>query len=180
MRTTRSIRRLAACGLTALLASLSVPAFAQNSVTFNVRIAITTSCTIAAAAPTDVDFGTVASTATTPVLAQGTITAQCSALTPYSIALNAGANAATAGDVTTRRMRHTDAAVTTNNFVGYQLYQDAGRTNVWGATTATNTVAAVGTGTPQAYNVYGRVLNPSVNNAAAGSYLDTVTATITY
>ncbi|QNR96351.1 spore coat protein U domain-containing protein [Stenotrophomonas sp. 169] len=180
MRSTRSFGRLALSGLTLCLAAAALPALAQNSVTFNVRIAITTSCTIAAAAPTDVDFGTVASTATAPVLAQGTITAQCSALTPYSIALNAGSNAATAGDVTTRRMRNVDAGVTTNNFVGYQLYQDAGRTNVWGATTATNTVAAVGTGLPQAYNVYGRVLNPSVNNAAAGSYLDTVTATITY
>ena len=115
MRSTRSSRRLALCGLTLCLATAAAPAFAQDSVTFNVRIAITTSCTIAAAAPTDIDFGTVASTATAPVLAQGTITAQCSALTPYSIALNAGSNAATAGDVTTRRMRHTDAAVTTNN-----------------------------------------------------------------
>lgn len=180
MQLARSFRRRAAFALALGLAGTAVPALAQDSVTFNVRIAITSSCTIAAAAPTDVDFGTVASTATAPALAQGTITAQCSALTPYSIALNAGANAATAGDVTTRRMRNTNAAVTTNNFVGYQLYQDAGRTNVWGATTATNTVAAVGNGTPQAYNVYGRVLNPSVNNAAAGSYLDTVTATITY
>jgi spore coat protein U-like protein len=162
------------------LVALASPAMAADTTTFNVRIIITKACTITAAAATDVDFGTALSTATTPSNAQGSVTAQCSALTPYTIALNAGSNAATANDVTTRRMRNTDAAVTTNNFVGYQLYQDAGRTNVWGATTATNTVAAVGNGAPQPYNVYGRVLNPSVNNAAAGSYLDTVTATITY
>ena len=53
MRSTRSSRRLALCGLTLCLATAAAPAFAQDSVTFNVRIAITTSCTIAAAAPTD-------------------------------------------------------------------------------------------------------------------------------
>ena len=45
---------------------------------------------------------------------------------PYTIALNAGLNAGTAADVTTRRMRNTDTGVTANNFVGYQLYQDTG------------------------------------------------------
>lgn len=164
----------------ALLAIASAPAFAQDATTFDVRIAITASCTVAAAAPTDVDFGTVASTATAPVQAQGSITAQCSALTPYSIALNAGSFPATAGDVNTRRMRHIDTGVTTNNFVAYQLYQDAGRTEVWGLTPATNVVASTGTGAPQTFNVYGQVPNPSANNAAVGSYLDTVTATITY
>ena len=103
------------------LVALASPAMAADTTTFNVRIIITKACTITAAAATDVDFGTALSTATTPSNAQGSVTAQCSALTPYTIALNAGSNAATANDVTTRRMRNTDAAVTTNNFVGYQL-----------------------------------------------------------
>jgi len=162
------------------LVALALPAMAADTTTFNVRIIITKACTITAAAATDVDFGTALSTATTPSNAQGSVTAQCSALTPYTIALNAGSNAATANDVTTRRMRNTDAAVTTNNFVGYQLYSDAGRANVWGATTGTNTVAGTGTGLAQAYPIYGQVANPSVNNAATGTYQDTVTATISY
>ena len=89
---------------------------------------VTKACTITAAAATNVDFGTAASTTATPTLGQGTVTAQCSALTPYTIALNAGANAGTANDVTTRRMKNTNAAVTANNYVGYQLYQDAAHT----------------------------------------------------
>lgn len=176
MRSTRKYLPLAVIGL--CLAAPSV--YGQATTNLNVRIAITASCTVAAAAPTDVDFGTVASTSTTPVLAQGSITAQCSALTPFNISLNAGLNAATAGDVTTRRMRNTDASVTTNNFVAYQLYQEAGRTTVWGSTPATNTLARVGTGLPQSFAVFGQVLNPSSNNAAVGTYQDTVTATITY
>jgi spore coat protein U-like protein len=70
--------------------------------------------------------------------------------------------------------------VTANNFVGYQLYRDAAHTNVWGATTGTNTAAGIGTGLAQTLNVYGQIANPSVNNAAAGNYQDTITATITY
>jgi len=166
--------------LSLAIASLAAPALAADTTTFNVKIIITKACTITAAAATDVDFGSALSTATTPSNAQGTITAQCSALTPYTVALNAGANAGTANDVTTRRMKNTDASVTANNFVGYQLYRDAGHTNVWGATTGTNTVAGTGTGLAQAYPIYGQVANPSVNNAATGTYQDTVTATISY
>jgi len=121
-----------------------------------------------------------ASTTATPTLGQGTVTAQCSALTPYTISLNAGANAGTANDVTTRRMKNTNAAVTANNYVGYQLYQDAAHTLVWGATTGTNTQAGIGTGLAVPYIVYGQILNLSTANAATGNYLDTVTATITY
>ena len=162
------------------LVALASPALAADTTTFNVRLIITKACTITAAAATDVDFGSALSTAATPINAQGSVTAQCSALTPYTIALNAGTNAGTANDVTTRRMRNTDTTVTTNNFVGYQLYSNATRTTVWGATAGTNTVAGVGTGLAQAYPVYGQVANPSVNNAATGNYQDTVTATITY
>lgn len=162
------------------LAAVATPALAADTTTFNVKIIITKACTITAAAATDVDFGSALSTATAPSNAQGTITAQCSALTPYTIALNAGSNAGTANDVTTRRMINTNGAVTTNNYVGYQLYQDSGHANVWGSTTGTNTVAGTGTGLAVAYNVYGQVANPSVNNAATGNYQDTVTATISY
>ncbi len=166
--------------LSLAVASLAAPALAADTTTFNVKIIITKACTITAAAATDVDFGSALSTATAPSNAQGTITAQCSALTPYTVALNAGANAGTANDVTTRRMKNTDASVTANNFVGYQLYRDAAHTNVWGTTTGTNTAAGIGTGLAQTLNVYGQIANPSVNNAAAGNYQDTITATITY
>jgi spore coat protein U domain-containing protein, fimbrial subunit CupE1/2/3/6 len=163
-----------------LVAAGATPAFAADTTTFNVKIIILKACTITAAAATDVDFTSVASTSTANVDAQGSVTANCTALTPYNIALNAGVNAGTANDITTRRMKNINAAVLTNNFVAYQLYRDAGRALVWGNTIGTNTLAGTGTGLNQPYPVYGRVANPSTNNAADGSYLDTVTATITY
>lgn len=174
----RSVVRSPIIWAVALL--LAGPAAAADTTTFNVTLVVTKACTITAAAATNVDFGTAASTTATPTVGQGTVTAQCSALTPYTISLNAGANAGTANDVTTRRMKNTNAAVTANNFVGYQLYQDAAHTLVWGATSGTNTQAGIGTGLAVPYQVYGQITNLSTNNAAAGNYLDTVTATITY
>ncbi len=166
--------------LAAALLAAAGQAVAADTTTFNVRITILKACTITAAAATDVDFGSVAGDSTTNADAQGSVTARCSPLTPYNIALNAGLNASTANDVNTRRMKHTDGTVTTNNFVAYQLYQNAARSTVWGSTVGTNTVTGTGTGLNQVYPVYGRVANPSANNAAAGAYLDTITATIIY
>ena len=168
-------------GLAAALAlAAASPAFAADTTTFNVKIVILKACTITAAAATDVDFGSVAGDSTANADSQGSVTAKCTPLTPYNIGLNAGLNAGTANDVTTRRMKNVDGAVTTNNYVAYQLYQDAGRTNVWGNTVGTNTLSRTGNGANQVYPVYGRVANPSANNATPGSYQDTVTATITY
>lgn len=174
------MRILATAVLATSLVASAPAVLAADTTTFNVRISITKACTITAAAATDVDFGTVSSTATGNTDAAGSVTAQCTALTPYTIALNAGVNPGTANDVTTRRMRNTDTTVTTNNLVPYQLYQDSARTQVWGSTAGNNVVSGSGNGANQTFQVFGRVANPSLANAAAGSYQDTVTATITY
>lgn len=172
--------RMRALPLALVLAAVSGSAFAADTTSFNVKINILKACTITAAGATDVDFGSVSYDATGNVDAQGSVTARCTPLTPYNIALDAGTNAGSANDVGTRRMKHTSAGVTTNNFVAYQLYRDAAHSQVWGSTNGSNTYAASGTGLNQPYPVYGRVANPSANNAAAGAYADVVTATITY
>lgn len=164
----------------AALALGSANTQAADSTTFNVTLTVTKACTITAASAVDVDFGTTLSTATADIDAQGSVTAQCTAQTPYNIALSAGTNASTANDVTTRRMKNTDGAVTTNNFVSYQLYQDSSRSSVWGATNGVNTLSRTATGNNESFPVYGRVTNPAANNAAAGTYQDTITATIVY
>ncbi|WP_149193847.1 Csu type fimbrial protein [Luteimonas suaedae] len=149
---------------------LSSAAYAQSaSTTFDVTITIASACSIDTPAATDVDFGTNASTATN-IDAAGQLNVNCTPGTDYDIALNEGLNAA-GGGITARAMAN---GLT---LVPYQLYQDAGRTVVWGDTLDTNTLAGTGTGAVQAFPVYGRV--PSANFPAA-TYLDTVTATITY
>jgi spore coat protein U-like protein len=65
--------------------------------------------------------------------------------------------------------------------VPYQLYKASGRTaaDIWGTTTggSGNVLSGTGTGGNQNVPVYGRV--PSAN-FAAGTYSDTVVATVTY
>lgn len=60
--------------------------------------------------------------------------------------------------------------------LGYQLYTDASRTKVWGSTGGTDTLAGTGDGPAQSIPVYGRLESANVK---AGSYTDTITATIT-
>lgn len=170
------MRRLARAALAASLAVAAAGHAATDSTTFKVKIVITESCSISTTAPSDVVFGTVARTSTTSNYdAAGALNVNCSAGTPYAIGLTGGANstgtpaAPAAGD---RRMKHATASV----YVPYDLYQNSTRTTFWGNGTA-NSLSGTGTGASVAVPVYGRLTNV---NFAAGSYEDTVTATITY
>lgn len=158
--------------VSALSLAAAAPALAAtDTTTFNVRINITSTCDIHTVAATDVDFGTVASTATN-VDQQGQLTVNCTPGTAYTIALDNGQNGA---DVNSRAMAQG------TNRVPYQLYRAAARGpgDVWGSTTGAggNVLAGTGTGAAQNVPVYGRT--PSAN-FPAGAYNDVVTATVTY
>jgi spore coat protein U-like protein len=62
--------------------------------------------------------------------------------------------------------------------LSYGLFQNAGFTTNWGQTTGTDTVTGTGNGAAQAITVYGQVA--AGQYVAPGSYVDTVTATVTY
>lgn len=158
---------------TAMAALMTLPmAQAQTDTSsFNVLLQINETCDVSSTAPTDLDFGTA--TLLTGNLDQtSTITVLCTTGTDFDIGLDAGSHESTPDDITTRRM--TDGSA----HVGYQLYQDAGRTTVWGNTVSTNTVSSSGTGNTQGFTVYGRV--PAQTTPPAGSYSDSVTVTVTY
>lgn len=156
---------------TALLVIAPIASAATDTTSFNVKINITSVCDIHTVAATDVDFGTVASTATN-VDQQGQLTIACTPGTSYTIALNNGQNGA---DVNSRAMK------LGTNLVPYQLYRASARgaADVWGSTTGGggNVLSGTGTGLPQNQPVYGRT--PSTN-FPAGAYNDVVTATVTY
>jgi spore coat protein U-like protein len=63
------------------------------------------------------------------------------------------------------------------HFLSYALYSDTNRTAVWGNTSGTG-VASTGTGAAVSLPVYGAV--SSGQNVPAGSYTDTVVATVTF
>lgn len=101
-----------------------------------------------------------------------TIVIECTKDSPYQIALDGGLNA-TADNVNTRKV--TNGSET----LGYQLYSDVAGGVVWGHTVGVNTVGDdEASGADETYTIYSRVAPHQ--NAPAGSYTDTVTATIWY
>jgi len=63
-------------------------------------------------------------------------------------------------------------------FVNYQMFSDSGRSSNWGDVVGTDTVASTGNGAAQIHTIYGRV--PVQSTPSAGTYLDTVTVTVTF
>ncbi len=124
------------------------------------------SCTISATA---VSFGTYNPLTSTPLDTTGTVTYQCDFVVLPSITLSTGSSSTYAA----RTMQSgTDT-------MSYNLYQDAVHLLVWGdGTGGTLTYTAVVSvlNVPVPVTVYARV--PAQQNAAAGSYADTVVATI--
>ncbi|NML42962.1 spore coat protein U domain-containing protein [Ramlibacter sp. G-1-2-2] len=136
--------------------------------TFGVKLVVQESCSIGTT-PTDVDFGThTRQTTAVNTDAAGSLSINCSSGTPYTIALNGGLNAT----ASTRQM------LSGANVAAYVLYQDSARATPWGnGTTFGTTVSGTGTGAAVATPVYGRLTSL---NFPAGTYSDTVTATVTY
>ncbi|SRR5579885_1218948 len=155
----------------ALVSAGLVPAAqaATSTATMPVTITIQNACNVSSVAPTALNFGTQGPLVN-PVNQTSTITVTCTKNAPYNIGLDAGANGG--GNVNNRAMNNGA------NLVTYQLYSDSGRNTVWGNTIGTNTVASSGTGSAQAFTVYGQV--PAQTTPPAGVYNDTVNVTVTY
>ncbi len=103
--------------------------------------------------------------------ATATVTVACTKGSNYWLGLNTGANASGA----TRRMKANAADDLT-----YELYQDSGRSTVWGNTsgTAPAAVTAGSTGVIT-LTVYGRVAGGQTT-APSGAYTDSVQSTINF
>ena len=170
----RPASRLAAC-LVLMSLGGSPAGAATATANLTVQITITASCTINAAT---LDFGTNAGTALLSgnTDASTTVSVTCTNGTPYAVGMDTGANAS----ASQRRMK------SGANFINYNLYVDAARTNAWTTSASATTCTAAnscylgtGDGIAQSISIYGRV--PTVPLAPApGSYTDTVTMTITY
>lgn len=105
-----------------------------------------------------------------------TITVTCTKKTPFTVGLSDGANPVAVGGQ--RRMLNGSYA---GEYLNYELYLDNAFSTRWDALAGTNfwTVAAAsGVATPNTHVVYGSV--PKGQDAAEGSFLDTVTATVNF
>jgi spore coat protein U-like protein len=169
----RAMKSLVKSSLLALATgAISIAHAATDSTTFQVKLTISETCDIHTVAATDVDFGTQArQSAAVNISRTGSLTVNCSPSTPYSIGLDGGSNGSATPAPGERKMKSAAAV-----FVPYDLYQDAALTQFWGNASGT-WISGTGTGANQVYSVYGQIKNL---NFQAGTYVDTVKATVTY
>ena len=152
-----------------LLAAATAHA-ATATTTFQVTATVSAGCTISAA---NHDFGIYTPSSPTDN-SNGTnvVTATCTLAVPYSIGLDTGIGAA--ATVASRKMTRVGGTET----LEYSLYQAADRLVVLGNTLAIDVITGVGTGLAIPHTVFGKI--PAGQNAPAGNYVDTVTATIDF
>lgn len=134
----------------------------------NVRLTIAATCTVGTTG--DLDFGSLN---VLSVLSdtQAAMQVVCSSGAPFNVSLNGGLNGTGVSD---RKLKLTSG----NNTIGYQIYRDAARTQVWGETVGTDTATSTGTGSTQSFTIYSRI--PIQALQPVGTYTDTVTVTLTY
>lgn len=159
---------------------LPFPSHAQEAspqtAEMDIKLEIQDECTIAA---DDLDFGTTGFIDSQLAISTK-VTVTCTQGTGYNIGLSAGANPATAGDVTTRRMALTKGGST--YYVPYHLRVGSSSGPEWGNTRPTNTVnAEEATGEAEEIAVYGVVpVAASGPHVPTGIYEDSIVATVWY
>lgn len=149
----------------------------QNA-NFQVTANVAASCTVSA---TNIAFGAydpADANATAPRDANGSVTVRCTRGTSTAVAaLNQGANPAT-GSTCASPLRQMNGGSTLR--LRYDLYQDAGRATVWGCDATNDQPIPTFTSsvTPVTLTTFGRI--PAGQDAAIGSYTDTVQVSVTF
>jgi spore coat protein U-like protein len=157
----------AAIGVAGLSSSVSAATATAN---LSVSATVTNNCTISTAALAFGSYDPVVAHASTDLDGTGTVIVACTKGATATIGLGLGSNAS--GSV--RRLKDSGT-----NFINYELYLDSGRTTVWG--TAGAGLLSTGAAPSKAarnFTVFGRV--PSNQDVPAGSYNDTVVATVNF
>jgi spore coat protein U-like protein len=153
-----------------LALGLAAPAFAQTA-TANLGVSATVAknCSITTSAVAFGSYDPVVTHATSPLDGTGSVVVTCTKGAGTRIDLGVGANASGS----TRRMAGG------GDFLTYELYQNTGRTTVWGSgASAGQTIAAAPSRAARTFTVFGRI--PAGQDVSAASYNDTVVATINF
>lgn len=137
-----------------------------TSFSFSVSAVVEKECSVSA---TNIDFGSKG-VLNSAVDANGQLDVLCTPGTDMQISLGNGLNGTSASD---RKMLSPAGGT-----IEYDLYKDAAHTEIWGNTLSSDTLASAGSGSTDAYTVYGRV--PVQPTPAAGAYVDTIIVTLTY
>ena len=167
----RFIEKLAAAGGVVLgMAAFAAPASAQSaSDNLSVTATVASNCTITTSPVAFGAYDPVLANAASPLDGSGSVTVACTRGSSATIGLGLGSNASGS----TRRMG------VGGNFIAYELFQEAGRTTVWGdAGAGLLSPSAAPSIAPRTFTVYGRVA--AGQDVAAGNYADSVVATVNF
>lgn len=170
----RWTRNLLASAVLVAVAAMSGTA-AAGTATSNLPVSATISANCTIDASGGVAFGAydpIVTNKTTALTATGTISTTCTNGSSATITLGQGANAGT-GSTAAAPVRRMLAG--TSNYLSYQLYSNSGMTTVFDGSTG---VGVTGTGSAVSTSVYGSVA--AGQNVPAGSYSDTVVATVAF
>jgi spore coat protein U-like protein len=108
----------------------------------------------------------------------GSVTVRCTfGFAGAYVTLNGGLHES-GGPSTTAPARQLSDGTSTPNFLSYTLYSANDHATIWAGGVNTNPVST-GTGTDQVLTVYGTIASGQ-NTAPAGSYADTVVATVSF
>ena len=158
---------LAAAGFT-----LNASASTQTT-TFQVTATVLNNCIISS---TNIAFGNYDPTSTAATTAQGNVSARCTKGDVVYVELGQGLNpgAGSTAAVPVRQMK------SGTNLLPYDIYTTSGGTTEWGTGTANRPASQTSTSVLTALNfpTYGSV--PAGADVPAGSYTDSVIATVTY
>ena len=161
----------AATAVALVFAAFNAPASAATATAnLGVTATVTNNCTISTAALAFGSYDPVVANASTNLDGTGTVSVACTKGTSATVGLGLGSNASGS----TRRM--SDGS---GNFLTYELYQDASHATVWGnAGAGLLSPAAAPSKATRNFTVYGQVA--SNQDVTAGSYSDTVVATVNF
>jgi spore coat protein U-like protein len=140
------------------------------STSLSVTASVNNNCTISTAALAFGTYDPVVTNASAVLDGTGTVTIACTKGATATIGLGLGNNPSGS----TRRM--TDGS---GNYLTYEAYQDSSHSTVWGTSGAgLLTPAAAPSKAARNFTVYGRIAGNQ--DVPAGSYTDTVTATVNF
>lgn len=169
------IRRFALASAILIAAGSAAPAMANIATSdLSVTATVTAGCTISTDPINFGDYDPIRNHSVSALNATGTVTTTCTTQAPATITLDHGSNPGGESTDSTPARRLANGL---GNHLSYQIYRDSGLGTVWGNTADTG-VSETGSGTAQETTVYGSI--SAAQNVPAGSYSDTVEATVNF
>jgi spore coat protein U-like protein len=172
-RNYESMRTMSAL-LAASLSTLAFTHLASADATDNLDVSATvaSSCTIAGGT---LSFGTYNTVSGAQVDGSALITVACTTGTDTTVTLGEGTHAGGASSAAAPDRRMNDGGT---NFLSYSLFSNTQRTTIWGNTVGSGLDYQAVTSAPSQLSVFGRIA--ATQDVPAGSYTDTVVATIAF